>query len=145
MGVAQITNPEGLYGDDPLPHSVDIPVKCSVAVTLGDLVEIFYTEATDVFRVRPAGTAVSATPGKVGVAQEAGAIGDTIMVRIAGPAKVNIGAGAVAIGESMILTATAGEADGAVADAATITGTTYGRFMSDELGATNKAVVWLNG
>jgi hypothetical protein len=145
MGVAQITNPDGLYGDDALPHAVDIPVKCSVAVAINALVEIAYTEATDVFHVRPAGTGVSATPGKVGVALETGAIGDTIMVRIGGPAKVNIGAGAVAVGEQIILTATAGEADGAVADAATIVGTTYGRFVSDEIGATNTAMVWLNG
>lgn len=141
---AQITNPLGAFGQAAAPYMNDVPFKLSGTVSLYDVVEITYTESTAAFACRRAGTGVSATPGKVGVAQEAGISGETIMVRVEGPTPVNIGVGGVvAIGESLILTATAGTADGVVADATTVAGTTYGRFMSDEIGTSDTAMVWV--
>lgn len=140
MGVAQITNPLGAYGQEAEPHMVDIPLKTTTVVSANDLVELVWDEATEIVTCRRADTDVNATPAKLGVAQEAGPANSTVSVRIGGLARVNIGAGAVAAGEKVIATANAGEADGAAAAAGNASN---GVFLGDEIGVTNTAPIWL--
>lgn len=132
------------------PHwNIAIPAangSASVAVAVGDLLALVWDEATETIVVALADTDTHDPAMKVAVAAEAIAAGvnNAGLVIIKGFARVNIGTGAVNAGERLIMTATAGEADGVVADANTIEGDTHGVFLGNEIGTSNKAPVWLN-
>lgn len=116
----------------------------SVAITEGDLLALVWDETTQTIKVALADTDVHDPAMKVGVAAEAIPASSAGMVTLGGFARVNISTGTVAVGERLIMTSTAGVADGAAADATTVEGDTHGVFLGDEIGTTNKAPVWLN-
>lgn len=116
----------------------------SVAITAGDLLALVWDETAQSIKVALADTDVHDPAMKVVVADEDIAAGGAGLCVIGGFARVNIGSGSVAVGERLIMTTTAGQADGAAADATTVEGDTHGIFLGDEIGTTNKAPVWLN-
>lgn len=147
MGQAQITDPEGTNGLDPF-YGYDCETfhnnSASVAITEGDLLALVWDETTATIKVALADTDTHDPASKVAVAAENIAAGGAGRCITRGFARVNIGSGSVAVGERLILTATAGQADGVAADATTVEGDTHGRFLGDEIGTTNKAPVWLD-
>lgn len=125
-----------------------IPVEnnsASVAIVKGDLLALVWTESGEHLKAALADTATHDPALPVAVADEAIVASGAGMATIKGFARVNIGAGAVAAGERMIMTAaTPGVADGVAADATTVDGDTHGVFLGDEIGTSNKAPVWLD-
>lgn len=142
-----ITDPQGVSAD-PSYGGVRLPFlnhSASVAIAEGDLVALVWDETTGTIRAALADTDTHDPAAKVGVAYEAipAGLNNGGLVTVLGFAKVNIGSGSVAVSERLIMTSTAGQADGVAADATTVEGDTHGMFLGDEIGTTNKAPVWV--
>lgn len=121
---------------------VETVVVASSAVT--EKQAVAFTMGTDgELRVAPATTATHDPAVKIGVALEDIAAGYAGRVCVQGPCVVKTPATGPSISEVAVLTATAGELDGAVADATTVTGDTHGVFLTDEIGTSNTCWVWL--
>lgn len=142
---SKISNPNGAFGYSTLEQTapgLDWSVKLAVAVSKGDVLA-WTAQATDIAAtVIPAITGTTDPSQVCGVALEAGAVGDTITMRRAGPVLVNIDTGTVAANERAVLLAGGtGKADGVAADATTIEGDTFGVFLGAEVSTTNQAVL----
>lgn len=143
-GTVQITDPVGLFGQAPTQPQVIFEIPAGSAVTAKQLVALVMA-SDGVLTCVPATTASHDPAVKVGVALDAGATNDIIRVVVYGVAEVNTPATGPAISEVLILTATAGEADGAVADATTVAGDIHGVFLTDEIGTGNTCWAFITG
>lgn len=139
-----ISDPLGVSNDPSYAGlRVTVPVIATAAITAGDLVAL--TMAADgELRGTSYATGTHSTTAKAAVALDtATGANDIIMVVVWGPVLINIGTGAVAIGEQIIPTATAGVADGVAADATAVVGSSHGVFLTDEVGTSNQAWGWV--
>jgi hypothetical protein len=145
--VTIVSNPNSAFGYSTLAQTA-VPdvvrtVKVTGAVTAGDVV-VWTTQNTDVnATVRQADVSADDPALIAGVAITAAtAANETITICRLGPCLVNIGDATVAAGDRAAFHATTdGAADGAAADATTISGDTFGVFLGAEIGSTNQAVV----
>lgn len=138
-----ITDPAGVSGDPFFVKSEWVQhVICTEAITQYALVA--FTMASDgVLRCALADTDVHDPAVKVGVALDAAASGDVVAVQHYGPCIVQTPATGPSISELVILTSTAGVADGLAADATAVVGDTHGVFLTDEIGTSNTCWAWI--
>lgn len=139
-----IVDPQNTNNTSPTYRGQYDTFECGGTVAINDLVAL--TMATDgEIKCAAATTATHGAASKVGVATEAGVAGDFIQVITMGPALVNTPATGPSIGEVLVLTATAGVADGLAPAATDLVGVAHGVFLSDEVGTSNKSWAWING
>lgn len=138
-----ITDRTGVSGD---PFYVDsswiMYAEATEAITQYALVA-FTMAADGVLKVALADTDVHDPAVKVGVALEAIASGGTGPVQHHGPCIVQTPATGPSVSELVILTSTAGVADGLAADATAVVGDTHGVFLTDEIGTSNTCWAWI--
>lgn len=138
-----IVDPQGTNGTTPTYRRRIDTFECGGTIAANDLVA--FVMATDgELKVDAATTATHDPAVRVGVALEAGVTGDFIQVVTEGPCIVNTPAAGPSVSELVVLTATAGVADGVAADATTVAGDTHGVFLTDEIGTSNTCWAWIN-
>ena len=139
-----IADPYGTNGLSPSFASarLEVVLEATSAVTENQAVAL--TMATDgTLQCAPAATGTHDPAAKVGVALEDIAANSVGRVCIYGPCIVKTPATGPSAQEVAIMTATAGELDGAVADATTVAGDVQGVFLTDEIGTSNTSWVFL--
>lgn len=148
--MSMITDPSGVYGATPQPFSIKQPFENvstgNGAIAVGDVVVWVWDETSQKLGVNKSDAGTSDPASVAGVAAEAMAVGETGLVCVFGYTLVNIASGdAVAAWDRAIMHATTdGKADGVTADATIIAGDTFGTFLGDEVGTTDKAPLWVS-
>jgi len=121
-----------------------LPFVADGAISAKDAVAFTDTDTDTLPPVHAADTDTDNPAAVFGVALNTAAIGDIVMVVVLGPAIVNT-TGAPAIGEVASPGTTAGVVSSGAADANTIVGDVLGKFMGDEIGTSDTAIVWVGG
>lgn len=142
-----IANPLGAYGRTGIENNARLVWEFEASGTIGegDVVMIDTLTSTDeMLSVKEATT--TAEPAMIaGVALHDAVSADVVKVVVLGPAIVNVGTNTVAAGQVASRDGTtAGIAAGTTADATTITGDSFGVFLSaNDVPSTDKAIVWV--
>lgn len=141
-GIATISDPTGTNGGTATSNRYVVDLIASSAIADKDLVAITIDDDGNLTGA-PADTDTHDPAVKCGVATKAAAASEICPVVVYGPAIVNTPATGPSVSEKMILTSTAGVADGVAADATTVAGDVHGTFLTDEIGTTNTCWVWV--
>lgn len=145
-----INNAAGAYGQDGIENNARIVHGrvTSGAVSEGDVCVFDALTGTDeLLSVHSADVSADDVALVAGVALADAASGDVVQVVEFGPAIVNVGDATIAAGDQATFHATTdGAADGANADATTVTGDTFGTYLSaNDVPATDKAILFVRG
>lgn len=143
-----IANPAGAYGNTGVHNNARTVHErlASGTIAAGDVVVLDALTGTDeIISVHSADVSADDVALVLGVAVHAAVANEAVKVVEYGPAIVNVGDATIAAGDQATFHATTdGAADGANADATTVSGDTWGVFISaNDVPSTNKAIVFV--
>lgn len=142
MPVAQITNPHGAFGQDPVADQQAESFRCvSVAINRFDLVTLGWDATNQEVTAKATDTDTDTAGLAIGVALEDIPVGGKGLVQLRGLAYVDVGANAPAAGNGLV-----GSADAGIATGAALAVGHRGVFLaakSTYFGVANLAPVWL--
>lgn len=139
-----ISDPNGTNGTTPsyAGYRMDVSAIAAAAITDKQAVAILMSTDGDI-TVVPYDTDTHDPATKMGVALEDIASGGVGQICVWGPCVVKTPGTGPSANEVVIGTTTAGVADGLAADATSVSGDSHGVFLTDEIGTSDTAWVWL--